>query len=279
MSSVIDADGRLVPRAMTRKLECGAVLALTAAPDVLYGYVEASAPKLVGSDNVRPLALVDARDAVAVMVEEAQEFVSWADPVAVNRLDVARDFTGCDDVGPLLLALSSVPLKGRKVRDLYRDPAAGAAETLFVRNRGGGCRLYDKHEESRVELARGRVRCESQERRRGLRARGVSSWEALREVDVMAVGRARYEWAGFDRTITREGGAVARLLASTTLTDGQRLQALGALLLAQHGQWDRIGDRNRRSRMRATLEEFDAFASVVDLAPVRFDYVDGLIAA
>jgi hypothetical protein len=264
---------------MLRKLDCGAVLDVVAAPDHLYAFVEASTPKLLGEDNVIPLPLRRAREAVELMVDQAHEFVSWPDELGVNRMDVARDFTDVEDVGPMLLALSGVPIGGRLKRDLYRDSALGHAQTLFVRTKAGGCRMYDKHEESRLELARGRVRAETQERRRGLRALGVERWSSVTELDVYRVGRRRFEWAGFDRPVTRFAGAAARLLALPDVTDGQRLQALGALALSELGQWERIGERNRRSRMRALLELAGAFSGVELEQEFRFDYDLGLLAA
>lgn len=277
-----DEDGTVKGTTFLRKLDCGASLQLIAGQDHEYGFVEFSAPKLAGSDNVVPLSLDEVRAVVPGVLEEARQYVEWRDPVQVNRLDVARDFTGVTEPGVLLLGLSSVPLPGRKVRDLYRDPAAGNAQTLFVRNTGGGCRLYDKHEESGKDEAIGRLRCEAQERRRGLRAQGVHLFADLSDELVYRVGRQRFDWAGFGRSVALFDECVTRVLASPDLTDGQRLQGLGALTLARAGQWHRVGNRWRRQRMRALLEVAGAFPLGSESAPAtvyRLDYDCGLVAA
>ncbi len=259
-----------------RKLDCGARLQVIAGNDHEYAFVEFSAPKIAGHDNVVPLPLRDARPVADRVLDEASDFVEW-DTVNVNRLDVARDFTDVAELGPLLLGLSSVPVPGRKVRDLYRDPALGKAQTLFVRNKGGGCRLYDKGEETGLAAARDRLRCEAQERRAGLRARGIERWSAMTDEDVYTVGAARFKWAGFGQAVATPDAAAWRVLRAVELTDGQRMQALGALMASRLGAWDAIGNKHRRSRLRRILEDTGAFCCDEVDEVVRLDYDDGLV--
>lgn len=274
----ISEDGEFVGTAFLRVLpETGARLQVIAGQDHEYAFCEFSAPKVMGSDNVRPLDLEEARKAWGKVAEEADEFVTWPDEVNVNRLDVARDFTDVPELGPLLLGLSSVPVPGRKVRDLYRDPAAGNAQTLFVRNKSGGCRLYDKGEESGLPGTAGRLRCEAQERRAGLRAKGVATFRSLTNADVYRIGRERFDWAGFGRSVATIDVAGRRVLRSTDLTDGQRLQALGALTASRLGEWDAIGNRYRRARLRRILEDCGAFCCDELAGVVRLDFERGVI--
>jgi hypothetical protein len=271
-----DDDGNYAPRSFLRKLDGGGVLQVMAGQDREYAFVEASLPKIAGGDNVRPLELDHAREVVPKLLAAAEQFVTWDEPVVVNRLDVARDFTDLHEGGAVVLGLSSVPLPGRKVRDLYRDPQHGGAQTLFVRNGGGGCRLYDKHEETRSELALGRFRCEAQERRRGLRNQGVERWCDLTEADITRVGHSRFTWAGFDRPIATAGGALSRILAAP-VTDGQRAQMIAGLTLSAEGLWERLGNRQRRSRVRKLLEDHGCFATDNVRELIRLDYHHGVI--
>lgn len=255
----------------------GARLQVVAAGPRESAWLEFSAPKVLGGDNVEPASIGQLEQAVSPALAEAGEFVELdADELRVNRLDIARDFDGVDELGVLLLGLSGVPVAGAKSRNVYRAPELGHAQTLFVRNGGGGARLYDKSEEAGLAVP-GRLRFEAQERRDALRAQGVERLADLTDDQLLATARARMRWAGMDRSVSSGAAAAARIL-DADLTDGQRLQALGGLYAAQLGQWDAIGNRDRRGRVRRWLTAADAHTCCEaegQAFTMRLDLVEG----
>lgn len=276
-----DVEGEVVELSRRRRLEGGAVLEVRAGRAGLTAWVEGSCPKAVCGENVEPVSVGQARDIAAGWVAEAAEFVDWGGTLRVNRLDIARDFTGCEGItGELMAGLSVVPLAGRKRRALYNDPALGQVMTLAVRNTGGMSRLYDKHAESGSEAARGRLRCEAQLRARTLRTEGVTCLHQLTDGQVLELGRRRFRWAGFDRPVGSFENALG-LLALADITASEQANAIAYLAVCRAGVLEDFHkwSKDRRGRARRTLEQVGAFAAETSVRTYRLDWRAGLIAA
>jgi hypothetical protein len=276
VSSATDEVGRGVDRSMLRTLECGATLQFLPARrgDVARGFVEFSVPKLLRGDNVHPSSLSAARIAVSAVLREAGDFVELHQ-TKVNRLDVVRDFTDVANIGGILLALMAAPISGRKTFALYGDAAVGGIQTRVVWNNDGGCRAYDKGVESGLPEAQGRLRVEAEERRRHLRLLDITSWDAVTERDIYAVGRRRFEWAGLDATIRSVSAAITLILAS-------KLNGATICKLVGYHELHRLGldselTSSDRSRFRRDLEALGAFGCEHADQPFRLDYDRGLL--
>ena len=276
VSAATDETGRAESRMLLRTLACGARLQFMRpnGRGAERAFIEFSVPKLLAGDNVRPASLNQAQLAVSAVLTEAADFVQLHQ-TKLNRLDVARDFTGVDHIGAVLLALSSAPIAGRKTRVQYGDATLGGVQTLLVRNGDGSCRAYDKGEESHAPEAIGRLRVEAQERRRNLRAAGIEHWATLTDQQTYDVGRARFEWAGLHWPVRSISDAIVRILGAA-LSGAAKSKLVGFHELHRRGLDSQL-DSTDRSRFRRALADLGAFGSEHADAAIRLDYNRGLL--
>jgi hypothetical protein len=276
VSAATDETGRAVSRMLLRTLACGARLQFMRpnGRGADRAFIEFSVPKLLVGNNVRPASLNQAQLAVSAVVVEASDFVQLHQ-TKLNRLDVARDFTGIDHIAPVLLALSATPIAGRKTRVQYGDATLGGVQTLVVLNGDGSCRAYDKYAESGSPEALGRLRVEAQERRRNLRSAGIERWDALTEQQIYDVGRSRFEWAGMHWPVRSISDAIARILGAA-LSGAAKCKLVGCHELHRLGLDSQL-DSTDRSRFRRALADLGAFGSEHADGALRLDYNRGLL--
>jgi hypothetical protein len=185
-------------------------------------------------DNVTPVAFGDLAAAVGELVAEveADGVIRDVSGLAVNRVDVCRDFSACENGPGLIASLASVAPPGdlRMQPRVWHDRRRHRAATLTVANGVWGGTLYDKSVES--GLAPGHLRYEARFRR-----------EALRRFGVLGVGDA-------------EGGGLVRVARGlfNSLGWGAAVQPLDEVIAElTFGHWDRAGAKEVSRVLRRNL--------------------------
>lgn len=131
----------------------------------------------------------------------------------VRRLDVARDFAGIRNVGMYVRGLQPLKRPYARISQLYSDPAAGDAQTLFVGSGAGGVRLYDQHAAySEKGAEEGSLRWELQAR---------SEWVAkvmhsdhlgrMTPDGILDLAQQRWEWSRMGTVVTDAVDAVTAI--------------------------------------------------------------------
>jgi hypothetical protein len=258
-----------------RSLPGGGVLDVCVTKTGVTAWVEASVPRMVRGDNLRPASVREAVDVATGMTETASPWLHFEGPLSINRLDAARDIDDVVDMAPILLGLSGAAVAGRKVRDLYRDPQASSAQTLMTRNKSRAVRAYNKGEESGAPEAVNVLRLEAQTRRRALRSMGIGSLELLREEDVYKCGKSGFDWANLGAPLAPMDDALVKVLGADELTVPARLKLIGYMVACSHGM-DASIDRRRRSDLRKSLQKVGAFTAETTNV-VRLDFERGVV--
>ncbi len=255
-----------------RSLEGGARLHLISGT----AWVEGSVPKSTTGVNYPAATISTALEAADSWISEAREWVDFeTEEFRVNRLDVVRDFVLEEGaVGTVLGGLSRVPVMGRKIKAAYADASRGHAETVMVRTKTAGAgRLYDKAKES-PGVAPGVVRFEAEERKRSLRAVGISTVTDLEDYRIERLARSRFEWCGFDAEFSGWDILLEKVMGDEELTEGQRIGLVGWYSLNAAGYSVDI-NRNRSYRFRRLASRYGLPAE----SEWRLDFDLGLVAA
>lgn len=258
-----------------RSLPTGGVLDVCVTRDGVTAWVEASVPKMLRGHNVELATVCEAVDVATGMTEAASTWLQFDGPLSINRLDATRDMHNVVDMAPILLGLSGVPVAGRKVRDLYRDPQASSAQTLMTRNKSRAVRAYNKGEESSAPEALHVLRCEAQTRRRALRSMGIGRLELLREEDVYRCAKDGFDWANLGAPLAPMDDALVKVVNADGLTQAARMKLVGYMVMCSHGM-DAGLDRRRRSELRKRLQQVGAFSAETTNV-VRLDFDRGVM--
>lgn len=137
----------------------------------LYGNYEAvieqSLPTLQYGHNADPVDVLTAQHLIGLLHEEAADHVEWAVPaeqLRVSRLDVDRDFTGVDDLDPLLRGLGDLHVARSGNAHVWFDSTSrGGALTMSRKVGGSRGQLYDKHTQL-ADLSRQAIRRDASRR-------------------------------------------------------------------------------------------------------------------
>lgn len=248
-------------------------------------WVEASAPKRAGGENVVGLLVPDALEVMREAVEEASLYVTRTQPfedAKIVRLDPVRDFDGVTHVPELLDGLAGVPREARHKAKRFADGQKNRAESLRVGPNSFGMQLYDKHVESGGLAPDGRLRFESRlhnEQLTGQWAKGkgflMREVRHVTEERVQIVTAATFERAAFDREVVGKATVAERVRGSgLTLAAQARLWAF----LTMPGEAEAM-HRNVRARYRRLAAELGVtVAAAEDEAAdvfVRLDFESG----
>jgi hypothetical protein len=203
-------------------------------------------------------------------LEEVAEGVRF-DDACFSRLDPVTDLR-CDprDMSGVLWALEAVPSRRGPTRQILRSTLE-RPETLWVKNKAGGMRLYDnlldkylKGDLSKKGAEGSMLRAEGEDRRDWLKAAGCRE---MRDVlafpeNVVLMHKKRIEWAGFDREVSALSTWVdelARFSEVNDISDRKRYAVMGYLLDVAHGRSPSVS--------RATAFRYRAIAKQCGVQP------------
>jgi hypothetical protein len=253
-------------------------------------WIEASLPNRVRGENTAGLTLVEARDAIRSLVDEALTFVEPADArematesglsglVSVDdprvvRLDLVRDFKLSEPgrLTGLLDGLARVPRDGRIKIRRFADGRTGQAETLRVGPSSWAATLYDKHAESGGLAERGSLRAEFR-----LRSRQLTSVAAQdRHGPILTVADLqddrceglRRDWFEKAKFGTWVGGrsTIWDALRQTELSDREKIFFVGWLQARNDSVITSISSKTDRRyrRLLASLPDLDGVGGEV----------------
>lgn len=212
-------------------------------------FVEASIPSLLYGINYPVADLVQARNALRVLIGEATEYAEIPetdiDALRIMRIDIAMDFPNITNISSLLRSLETVARR----RDLLVERKSlgyGRSLSLTVRtSRSWAVRLYDKGKESEGLVPEDTLRAEVQLRRRRLQTRAVT--KLVGNIDIFGdltdrklelLAEATTALAGFDRTLTNPLFVVDQILDSGEYRCNEALRLLGLLMVQAVGRLD-----------------------------------------
>lgn len=154
----------------------------------------------------------------------------------VRMVHLARDFTdvGCDH---LLRSLVSVqPRYAREKHLWFRIGPVALAETLYVGNKTGKAKAYDKHAETKGVAPEGTLRYELEAGGEWLDSAGILYADDLaNEGLVGAFFRERWAWSGFGFAVLGAPAAFV-VLNNPDIDVKQRLEFFALFAAEAHGQ-------------------------------------------
>jgi hypothetical protein len=189
-------------------------------------------------DDVAAAAFAAARDLVHPEVDDVQA-------ANVKRLDIARDFAGVDQPGPLLWGLLPQRRRHARFQAVWSDPKHKGAQTLWVGSGAGSVRLYDQHEAYADKGAEeGRLRWELEARAWLCQdTKQVTLGQLLAaESRIHEMCEQRWEWSRMGVDVVPRSDLVARVSA---------MAAAGGFV-DEDGEWRRLS-RARAQRVLGQL--------------------------
>jgi hypothetical protein len=150
---------------------------------------------------------------------------------SVKRVDVAKDFAGVEDPGPMIRALGGLHRPWSRRNLTHTDPLRNGAQTLMVGSGAGVVRLYDKNAETKGEVAEGTLRWEAECRSDWAhKYGGVRLFGGLNAGTVAALAADRWEWSQMGAEVAGSTGRLVKLVHESDLTMAERRSFLGFLI-------------------------------------------------
>jgi hypothetical protein len=248
-----------------------------------FGKVELNPARVGDPEGVGLLPVSELRGRLAPVFElVTAEYVTpdcSLDEAGVRRLDVARDFSGVNDVPALLAGLANVHRPWSRKNNLYNDGTRNGAQTLLVGSRAGSVRLYDKWAETCGRAPEGVLRWEVEGRAAWSSQYG--SIEMLCDVDdssVQTLAENRWRWSGMGSEVMTRNEVVARVRAAG-LSPALRRSFLGWLMETASG-YDAAVSKEAAAKYRRLARDLGVTLGPEALAGAlvgRLDWDEGTV--
>jgi hypothetical protein len=225
-----DREGAWITSTLHRELVSGVTLYVERRNGPA-SFFELSVPRAVRSSNRIASPTTEALSTVERVYDEASRYVDWCTPAGllrIMRLDTVLDFTGVDDIRPLLRGLRDLRLGYGRIHGSVEQHPVGP-DTLYVQPKSRTrwkATLYDKaremhhqaqktQDEARKRFlleeavkAEGTLRFEAVARSKVLRAHDLNSLCDLDPQVASRLNRQIFRWARYDVEV---GGGSSKL--------------------------------------------------------------------